>query len=388
MAQTITSFEDLVSQEFKSLSMGIRPSGKVHLGSLITLLSGLLYMKEHPETRFEIQVMDLDYDFNRGPVFTPYLYLAGPEGSGQSAREYLRGELATICEVAADELRTAKRENIRVLYFSEFLMDREALNFFTDILTDPERLGAMTTELFDENKKGKVPVSGICPGCHTSVNGYSSPRFARSKSDKLIKKLARFVDTSNPIPEAKRIERIEVCNQELQKITTEIDVVTGGRPVNARYFMNSSCYNQACIMDQYAVDLRQPGTYNIHFMVDPIRDALQTSARLRNDLHIFGGDYANPTGERKVPRVLRIQRAMEAIGLKGTDAYIGPLVLAEGKKMGKSLGNGSIVKVQDEKNLRRTIQVLSEMIHENHREIDYKEIERRIGTPTTPSYVL
>jgi hypothetical protein len=380
MAKVISSFEELVKNDFERLSMGIRPSGRLHLGSLMTILSGLMYLGSHSDTKFELQVMDLDFDFKRGRVFTPYNHLRGPDGSGVSAREYTRGELKNIVDVAGEELGIDTQGRITTLYFSEFLHDPEAIGFFTDILTDRGTLSELKRNLFDKVRGYKLPVSGICPSCYTSSNEFANFSFG----DRDVNEDIAIMLANSQIPEELKENIIKKKLEDAGKVRGEIDLMTGGNPDDARYFVESNCYNTNCDQTSYVFDLRGPGRYNIHYLVDPIRDAMDTKMRQGNDLHIFGGDYGQPSGVRRISKVDRIQRGMAAIGLEATDAFVGPIVLSDGQKMSKSKDNCMYVNTNDRDELISYVRILNGMISNDVRVIESSDVINSVEdrTPT------
>ena len=54
MTELIWDFNDFMSRDFESISMGLTPSGHLHLGFLTTLACALMYLKEHPNTHLII----------------------------------------------------------------------------------------------------------------------------------------------------------------------------------------------------------------------------------------------------------------------------------------------------------------------------------------------
>lgn len=54
MAKLIWDFNKFMSRNYSSLSMGLTPSGHLHLGFLSTLACALMYLKEHPKAHLTI----------------------------------------------------------------------------------------------------------------------------------------------------------------------------------------------------------------------------------------------------------------------------------------------------------------------------------------------
>ncbi len=374
MGRIITNFDELIEGNYKRLSMGARPSGKVHLGTLITILNGMLVMQKDPDATLELQLMDLDFDNQRGNVFVPYIHRQGPEGSEMSARDYMREELSTLLGKVGNQLGVDQRKT-QILYFSDFLLDPEALNFFTGNLTDKGKRKSLLKVLFDRTNGDKYPVSGICQGCHTSSSNFSEGLFPEGKFAKLAEKIETLKDKdSNSARKWAKAYRKELTGLELRR-----NIITDSQPGIGKYFLKDICQNKKCDTTEYRFDLRQPGTYNIHYLVDPIRDALTTETRGKNDLHIFGGDYGIPSGVKKIPRAERIQSGMEAVGLEPVDAYIGPMLMVNGSKMSKStvaVNCGSI----DNAELPYVVGVLSEIAREGARQVSYSQIQDRVNS--------
>ena len=54
MTRLITNFREFMQSDFRSLALGVTPSGNLHIGFLTTLACALLYLKKHRGTRLII----------------------------------------------------------------------------------------------------------------------------------------------------------------------------------------------------------------------------------------------------------------------------------------------------------------------------------------------
>ena len=73
MSGNVTKYDiqELLKREYDEISMGLTPSGYIHLGTLYTMAQPLLYLSEHNDTKIEICITDLDFD-NKFTLDTPY----------------------------------------------------------------------------------------------------------------------------------------------------------------------------------------------------------------------------------------------------------------------------------------------------------------------------
>ena len=380
MTRIITDFADLVTEDYEHLSMGIRPSGRIHVGSLLTILNGIEYLRAHDQSTFEIQVMDLDFDNQRGDHFVPYIHMQGPEGSRNSARQQLRQDLHSILNVMIDlEPELDLDGRVSISNFSDFLYDTEVLDFFSDILTDRDKVGELRSILWDQGKSNKTPLSGICPSCHYSNSNWVTNFYNEDATQKIRGDIQKIISGEIVVGDERRTRELIVeKHNDITRVEREIEIYTHGNAEDSKFLFKDTCKNDDCGIDDYVVDVRRPTAYNVHYLIDPLRDALSTDTHPRNDLHIFGGDYGAPYGTQGTPKSRRIQLAMKAIGLNPVDAFVGPLITYNGAKMGKSGASVSVNELGPEGILQHLLVITDILRERSSEDISYRKIQEEI----------
>jgi hypothetical protein len=373
MAQMILhDYKTFMQQDYEVLSLGIKPSGRPHIGSIATFVAALDYAANNPSATINLQIMDLDFDSQRGNAFTPFIHQQ--DESGRSVRESLRRDLDEVIEIMGSVYSLDVRSRMQIDFFSEFLLLPETLNKFLSIFSDREKTSALNYALFDAKIPDKAPVSGICPSCHTSSSTFARRSFRTDHIARLrgridfLKSNALNLDSAVVENELNELEkRISAYESRLRSVEEN----SGGGP---EYFLKSQCENSECAVDSYDFDMRK-GMYNIHYLVDPLRDEMLIGDG--KAAHIFGGDYAKPHGIKHIPKAERIRNALVAVDSMRQDFFIGPLINFMGQKMGKS---GMAVPFQDLS--RRKQKLVVEYIHELYergsREIAYEDMARRL----------
>lgn len=310
-------FEKFKRGQYPRISLGFKPSGKLHIGSVLTLIQGFLYVQSNPGSSLEVNVMDLDYDNQCGHRFDS-LYFARDTETGELAKDITARELRRISDDITEVLGLASNP-VHIMMFSDNLgFGSELLGIIRRMAYDRELTRATKRAIFDGRANSyTVPLTGVCPECHTS----------------------------NTSP---------------------------GVLVNDRKAIRSECKNGACEVDSYISEISEIGTYNIHYLVDPVRDICV------EDLpgigaHLFGGDYALPNGTSRIMKADRVMRIMQlyANGSVLPDIYVGPLLTLDGTKMSKSYGAVSIFELE---NRHDWIKRLIELGSSGACEIKHKDI--------------
>lgn len=275
----VRDFKCLEEIPFDNISMGTRPSGTLHTGNLFVIATCLHYLRINSKATVNIDIMDLDFDNQRGPVFTPYHSLL-------STKNFIT-QLAMAVEMMAEVLKVDPN-SVKIRYFSDRMREPELRKTILGLAKDKEATKCVKYSMSD--KPGRYynpPLSLICSTC------------SQSSSD-----FARY--------------------------TSQDDIFT------------SVCRNATCPTQGFASDLSRD-MFNVHYLVDPVRDLLLPSPTL----HIFGGDYGLPTGAAKKAKFLRVAAVMEAarcfldIKAELPSFFITPMLLdQDGRKVSKSLGNG------------------------------------------------
>jgi lysyl-tRNA synthetase class I len=307
-------YKEFQDRDYSILSMGIKPSGNLHLGSVVALTNGFLYLKDNPDSKLNIGVMDLDFDVRRGDDFLSFYNSPDKWNCHRYAKEHTKSEIEEVSRTGSECLGLdSKRINIR--YFSDMLNDEGLMKMFVRIAMDRDLCRGVKKAIADRSGRSyKVPFSPICPEC-----GRSNSNFA--------------------------------------VVSRENETLKG------------KCSNSGCEVEDYEVSLKDKGSYNIHYLIDPIRDV---SRSFKADVHIFGGDYDTPWGEKKISRTERVMNVMGLFSRKTPDIYLGPVFTVNGKKMSKTLDN--TIDFASLENPKDLILRLADMIYDNKSEIKHEDL--------------
>lgn len=373
MAQMILhDFKTFMQQDYGTLSLGIKPSGRPHIGSVATFIAAFEYVANNPAAVINLQIMDLDFDSQRGNAFTPFIHQT--EESGLSVREALHKELDEIVDVMGAIYQSDVAQRVQTTYFSEFLLMPATLDKFLSIFTDKEKTSAMNMALFDQKFLKRVPVSGICPNCHTSTAGLAT-RSIEASDLALMERTVDFLKANTINLDSVVLEqRLQETTKKIEAFNSRLRSINENNAGGPQYVLRSECRNKACSVESYDFDMRL-GMYNIHYLVDPLRDEI--FAPNGNVVHIFGGDYAKPHGAKRIPKAERIRNALIAVGSMNQDFFIGPLINFRGEKMGKS-GIAVPFLQLTYKNQRSVVEYLRELYLQGSREIAYEQILKRV----------
>lgn len=267
------------------VSMGIRPSGALHYGSLCTIAAAMIYLSKHDDAMVEICVMDMDFDNKTSPSIPYFL----DRECGILKKEKARTEIESAVDAYAEVLgidRTTVIERVAVPLFSEKMREDDVLDLFKKAVLNKDVLHGLKKALFSSGRENSliVPYSAVCPLCSHFDAGFS----VIDRHDKTLSK---------------------------------------------------KCSNMECEEEYITVSLDEIGSYSIHYMVDPIRDTIHSESGL-NIVPIFGGDYSQDYGKERIPKHKRIRTAMGVFTENVPDLYVGPMVVAGGVKLSKSSPTG------------------------------------------------
>jgi lysyl-tRNA synthetase class I len=271
-----TDLDSIVTKQARSISVGLRPSGTVHLGNLTTIaIAGLLAGKMNAE--MHLTVCDIDMPtVKRGEQTPSAVYF-----------KYQEVDNSTRAQLGAVSIGHFTRELSRSLGIpirTDFLSDVQAMQPYR---TGLSRIIANTAELqsiftgIEDNADKRVPVHPVCGSC-------------------------------NHTPRAQAI-------------------YLGQRALKTR------CRNEKC--DEYnnkkVIDISDRRVeLGVHYFIDPMRDVMLTP---RADIHVFGGDYLTPHGQNGLPKVEKVRRVTELTGKKAPSYFVGPLLQGpELEKISKS----------------------------------------------------
>ncbi|MBI4143246.1 hypothetical protein HY487_00010 [Candidatus Woesearchaeota archaeon] len=276
---------ELTNSEHRRISIGLKPSGLIHLGTAVTLLHGMLVLKNNPGATLDVTVMDLELVMRAGTNFVPYQVRKDTYGCHDLMRAHTRQEAVEVLTETADYL-DIDSSRVRISMFSKMTEHSAFQNLLMQLFEHGKRRTMMKRILRDERGSTGDLVAPICDTCqYSSTNGH------------------KLVDGENGV------------------------------------YLAAWCKNPECPTDTYEVKLTQPRRVNIFYLIDPIRDLVPNDDGRIVDLHIFGGDYGLPYGVGRTPRAHRVQRLMSLLSENPPDIYIGPILMFEGKKLGKSRQN-------------------------------------------------
>ncbi len=277
----LQGFKALENAGFDTLSMGTRPSGLLHQGNLFVIASCLHYLRINSKAKVMIDIMDLDFDNQRGPLFTPFVNIHTTRG--------FREQLEMAVEIISSELKVDPN-GASIRFFSEKLAKDESglRTMFLGLFKSKEHVKALKYALSEKaGRYDTPPISLVCGNC-----GQSSSDFARYTR----------------------------------------------QGENYR----SSCNNPTCPVDEYTADL-SASPFNIHYLVDPARDLLYPAPALHvfgGDYGQLHGASKVPRFGR-VAAAMEVFRQHMNLGPGLPSFFITPLVIDDcGNKISKSMGNG------------------------------------------------
>ena len=267
----------VLREPVKSVSVGIRPSGNLHIGNLVTMtLAGLAAAKANAEVHLTICDIDMPNP-KPGEKRTSAMYF-----KYQKVGDTTRSELAAS---QVHEYTSALANQLGIPVRIDFLSDiQKAANYrqgLSQLLEKREDLVEMFTGMRNPRDLA-VPVYPVCGSCNHT-----------------------------PIERALNI---------------------------AKETLKTRCRNSEC--DKYnqtrAVNLFNPEEeLGVHYYIDPIRDVM---FKPRADLHVFGGDYLKLHGN--MSKVEKVCKITELTGEQPPNYLLGPLLVGPGReKISKSEGS-------------------------------------------------
>lgn len=287
----VSSLDEIIDKfgdkERINISIGVRPSGLIHLGNIstITISAIAAYLLGNHRTEVNFTICDLDLPDIvdtpiKGKTIVHYKNIPDANKCHANISEHNSEPILKFLEDLTAELGT----KFTVKYLSEIQKERgyrEGLIQLVEHATDVA--GLFPGDL----RADKTLVYPICKECKTAN-----------------KKEPTFTKTND-----------------------------------GSYILHTRCENPSCSAGPYDVDLRDTSyELAVHFFIDPIRDAV---IEPKADLHIFGGDYREPHGKNEVSKADKILKLMRMTGQPAPEIYVGPLFYAQdGKKMSKSAMNG------------------------------------------------
>ncbi len=276
----LATFKDLEHADFKNVSLGTRPSGRLHTGNLFVLATALHYLRINSQAKIHVDVMDLDFDTQRGKVFTPFVHLS-------STKQFL-SDLTAAIEILSKEFGVDPN-SVVLKFFSSRFTDPSFRGSFLKLFTDVDACQSVRYAMQGEgNSFDAAPISLFCPSCEQSAA-----------------KLAILNARSNSF--------------------------------------SAICNNSNCTIGEYSVPFSSPSLFNVYYKVDPIRDLFlepQTLHIFGGDYAKPCGSKKFPSFAY-VAAIMEAARIFLDIQTPIPAFFLTPLLTDEsGRKISKSIGNG------------------------------------------------
>ncbi|MDD5133228.1 MAG: hypothetical protein PHD81_02090 [Candidatus Nanoarchaeia archaeon] len=272
--------EESPKENYK-VEVGLRPSGIIHLGNMITLAyaAWLVNSLGTHKSKLNVTICDIDAQGVDGNTLKTYNHLPDAYECHETFADHSTANIKDYVSLLSEELGVeftfSKLSDIQKNESYRWGIER--------LLSDPTHLKEILG--MDNLKHGKVPVFPICPTCKTATKSFSD-------YDNISKKIK---------------SHCKQCDEDRE------------------YYL-------------FDPNIELP----VHFLIDPIRDGLVEPL---SDVHVFGGDYNELHGQNQIKKVDKIKMFNEAACLFnktiGTKYLVGPLFYSEdGSKMSKSNLNG------------------------------------------------
>jgi tryptophanyl-tRNA synthetase len=318
-----------------NISLGVRPSGTVHLGNLITLaLAQGLARKIGPhQSKINLTICDLDlpegldWKTIREGYAKHYRDLPDPTKCHRTLSEHSTAEITDFYDSLAKDVNVP----VEIRKLSEIQRDPLFREGIKRVLETP----GLVSFLIPHLAPGTVPVYPLCPECKGSYTGS----------------------------------------------------VKGKRNSYENGRISTFCNNDECSVKDFDVDIMDPSIdLSVHMFIDPLRDSLLQPYA---DIHVFGGDYNEQHGANKLSKIEKILRVMNVAsnGERVPDVLIGPTIYArDGKKMSKSCANGLDVKrlrdfLGPEEYAGKILKFTMDLVGEGYNNIDYPQVvEKLLGS--------
>jgi hypothetical protein len=431
MVKVTYSLKEFLSNEYDSISMGLTPSGDIHLGTLFTFCLGLFYLKEHKRSRLVITTVENSTDsrkskYNYLPLKVQYL------NNGQLTQKPTNWGKVTITDRVHRDVKSLMWQLTKVF-------DKKTRNERNSVT---KRVKYLKTRFSREIGKIRQFDLDILQEKENAVFTMFSPRVRvlsflhtapnHAKFVNATKKLLRSEELMRPISRAilgtgcyvRREEKIETrvgrnkqettvtvhsvpiylycpdCNQitsqgalyyplysrRMGPYRTEVEII--------KDCLVASCKNQKCLSHSsrfkpIVVRLHEINKMELHYLFNSYRDFFDP---FKADAHIFGGDYGDSfrfgdSGKKSVPPIQKVAKMFEvleqATGEKERTIYIGGMITREGQKLSKSDPNVTF-KISEVRKLKKLfanivkqIEALKEVeIEDDILRIEYENIIR------------
>jgi len=285
----MNSYAHLVSSlsdnEDVNVAVGLRPSGRIHLGNMATMgLAARLCHDVGPHiatARITVCDYDLpdrsDWDIRKNGFIRYFDSIPAPGNDSTSLLDHATEGI--------DDFLEGLSKHYGIKFTSQKLSDLQRLESYRQGLRNIfDTQGAMQN-LYPKVPEGCVLAYPICGDCNTAGAHPNTPY----RSGTLI----------------------------------------------------TSCTNPECSVEEFDMDIMDCSKdVAVHFFIDPLRDKC---VEPRADVHVFGGDYGLGHNNTEIAKITKIIDLMTtaAPDISNPEILIGPIFYArDGTKMSKSKNNG------------------------------------------------
>lgn len=279
---------------YKRISVGIRPSGSVHIGTALTFLQGLKAVYDNDESFLDAYVLDLDFDRQREKDFVSYLHKRSDCGCHELMREHTMEEISHMLDEMCSYLGVDSSK-VNISYFSDLTENPQFQNYMAKLFGSQE---------------GRILLKESVIAKPRKTSNSDPPK--QQKSSTLISPVCYCGHSSVKPPKM-------VAGKDL--------------------LLRTDCYNDGCDVEKYELSLTEPRRLNIHFMAATVRDFIEKGETKKADIHIFGGDYMLPTHKEGEPKAMKVSKFFSRLSRNPPKVYVGPLLLSNKKRIRKSRDN-------------------------------------------------
>jgi lysyl-tRNA synthetase class I len=260
------------------VGVGIRPSGEIHLGNIVTMATAAILARELHGS-LDLVICDLDLpSYTEGKIVQPFKYQEDINGCHENVSEHY----STFINSFSKELARILDLGLNIRYLSDIQAQQGFRETLKTVLDQKEEFRKIIGRTNDRDYK--VPVRPVCQECG-------------------------FISKKLPV----------------------YNINTG--------YIKTKCKNDDCITHEIKVDvLDTDQVLTVHHIVDPIKDV---STDPKVDIHIFGGDYHIPSNGNKRSKLWQIEDLFKLTGQSVPVLFSTLTVYGNnGKRMSKSNRNG------------------------------------------------
>ncbi len=397
MVRLITELDEFFNSEFESISLGLTPSGNLHLGFLVTLACAFIYLREHPKTSLTITTLENTLDaavdkYNNMPIRFQNLGENGKLEVPENLNIYNQKKL--ISSKITAELKDLVWKLVQIFdnKTKEEIKKIQALNIPKEHKKNLEKKENTIYHIFSNN----IYIYSLLNIIETnkSFKREMTKLFTDPKSitilndlrglDKNIQNYGKIVHYNKKEYQPKFMYLpIRLFCPECKNICNEWCKLILGHPEFQGPKFLSFCKNFGkCNIAENRIPVivdpkNEIEKVEFYFMLGVVRDFFKP---FKADCRIFGGDYfqlkSKVTQRSAVDRLIPIVEYLEKIKNQNKAFFGGPLILMDGEKMSKT--NKSF-KIKDIENITKTfLEIIKKIegIRKNKSEmkIEYKDV--------------